>query len=188
GLKDHPVLFKTNGSFQFRFEFFNSYFKSVAIFNILSSNSRFQITERVINTLCEDCIFNSVLFKFLVVRLSKDSVDFERILSHAEETIKKIKGEESNNLKNRNKKAISNILLIILKLDKRNLLPNSQILFRLFGNPQYSKFVIENFYFIDVPIESDVILDFSGMFFTHSQIDNYASFFKCIFDENTFFE
>lgn len=191
GLKDHPILIKTNGDYQFRFDFFNTYFKSIGVFNILSSESQFSITERLINVLSYECNFNSVLFKSLVTKMSKPSIEFESMILFLKTAIKKIKEfqfNEDSNFKYRIKKAISNILLVSIKSSRSQKITTSYLINEFFGTSISGKVFVSDFYFIDVPSTADIVLDFQGTIFTNVDINNYSLFFKCNFDEGTFFD
>jgi hypothetical protein len=192
GLRDHPLLLKNNGDYLFRFDFFNTYFKALGIYNLLSSDSNIKVTDRLINILAFECNFNSVIYKNLLTRLSKEN-NFEKILNNSRILFQKILSFDTKE-KNYNisidtkKKSISNTLLALLKSTKKPLYSHSYIILELFSSEPNDKSLIKDFYFIDVPSIADVIFDFSNIIFSNSEIYNYSNFFKCTFNSDTFFD
>jgi hypothetical protein len=190
GLTDHPLLIKTNGHFRFKFDFFTVYFKSLFIINILTTKSDFKVSDRLVNVLCDECNYNSVLFKLVISKISKPDQDFKLILHTVREIITKINTYSSGGSMSflTKQKAISNTLLLLLKAKKLNSFTNKYIIEEIFGEVNSGRTIVSQFYFIDVPNIADIILDFTEMIFTHSEITNYANFFKCTFNEDTFFD
>jgi hypothetical protein len=186
GLIDHPLLLKTNGNFVFRFEFFNTYFKSVAIFNLICTDIELKLTDRLVSILVQDCNFNSVISKTVILKAYNCQIPFKNCLTYSKIVITKlIYGNETGALQvARRKKAISNILVIILT-SKYKEITNEQIISNLFGNDTKE---IRNLYLIDIPHFAGIDFDFSGFYFSESEFINYTGFFNCKFDKNTFFD
>lgn len=186
GLKDHPLLLKTNGYYVFRFDFFNTYFKSIAIFNLLCTNSSFKLTEKIIDIFSYDCNFNSLISKTLINKANNSQISFDDCLQYSNDIIHQIIGFELKGAKGiRREKSISNILLVILASVKPKKYATSVILKSLFKN---EKGEICNFSFIDVPFESAITFEYSDLYFTKATIINYGNYFNCKFSSDTFFD
>jgi len=59
------------------------------------------------------------------------------------------------------------------------------VLVKLYGKNTEDK-ILSNFYLVDIPFSTDLILDFSDFIFTNSEIINFQDFFKCKFTKDTF--
>jgi hypothetical protein len=187
GLYDHPLISRTNAHYTFRFDFFNTYFKSVAIFNMLCSPNAPRLTERLINILAFECNFNSVISKILIGKAYKSTVSFMACLKYSKELIEnisKFSSDDNGANLNRKKRAISNMLVIILA-SKFPDYSNSFIIDYLFGDGERN---IDKFYLIDVPNYAGIDFDFRDRYFHNTEIVNYGSFFNCQFDKDTFFD
>ncbi|MEO6232432.1 MAG: SMEK domain-containing protein [Ferruginibacter sp.] len=186
GLSDHPLIVNKDDKFTFRLDFFSKYFKSLVIFNMIGRNQQAYISNQLINTIAFDCNFNSVISKTIVKKAKECKIYFGHCLSNTKELIKLIReyGNSHPSYYERSKKSISNLLLMVI-LSKPENYANEQIVIDLFGN---EKKEVENFYLIDIPFFANIIFDFSGFYFSKSEIINYGSFFKCKFDSDTFFD
>ena len=187
GLIDHPLLLKTNGDYVFRFEFFNTHFKSIAIFNLLCTDIELKLTDRLISILVQDCNFNSVISKTLVQKAYNCKIPFLKCLKYSKIVITRIiEGATSDNLQDvyRRKKAISNILLVIFA-SKHETFSNEEIISKLFGENGKD---INHLCLIDIPHFAHIEFDFSGFYFSNCDFINYNSFFNCKFDKDTFFD
>jgi hypothetical protein len=188
GLKDHPLLI-SNGRFTFRFEFLNNYFKSIAIFNLLFTDSPFELTDRIVDTLAYDCNFNSLISTTIIAKALKCQMYLKDCLPYVKKAIVSINGLATNDnreLINRRNKCVTNIVVIILKSQKKNSLYKPETIIRyLFEEPDS---LIKSFYFFDVPSEAGIVFDFSDLFFSNCQINGYSDFFHCTFNDETFFD
>lgn len=187
GLIDHPLILKHEDTYVFRYDFFGMYFKAVSIFNMLATDIPIHFTERLINILAYHCNFNSVISNSIISKAKACQISFRVCLDNAKNVIQKIldfNNDEKNGPSLKKKKAISNILVIVFT-SKHETVSNEYIINDLFG--QHKK-EVNNFYWIDVPAYAGIQFDFSGFYFSNSEINNYGSFFNCKFDKNTFFD
>ena len=187
GLYDHPLILKENNHHVFRFDFFNMYFKSIAIFNMLARNTNIRLTDRLINILSTDCNYNSVISNFIISKAKDCEIPFTDCLRNSKEIIQKIlkfNDDKSTVWSNTRKKAVSNILTLVLA-SRHTDFSNEYILNNLFGN---EKKEINNLYLIDMPEFAGIEFDLSGFYFSNSEINNYGSFFQCKFDNETYFD
>ncbi|ESU28678.1 hypothetical protein FLJC2902T_12690 [Flavobacterium limnosediminis JC2902] len=194
-LRDNPFFcLDKNGSYVFRFDFYNSAFKYNAIYSKIVDESGYSLSDSLINTLSNEFKFNSIIFRGLKNKIKDSDKGFEFYLDR----IKKIVLEIENYKANENnygtiflkKLAISNLVVFLISISD-NKFSNSKILKYLFEDTEQSRdelAVINGFYFIDVPIISKITFDFSNMYFINCHIDNYPQFLDCSFLDTTFFD
>lgn len=187
GLIDHPLLFKTEDYFTFRFDFFNTYFKAVGIFNIFFIHNDFNLSERIINTIAFECNINSVISKSIISKINKSKLDFTTIVNSIKILFETILNFESTNLNllHRKHKCISNIFLIINKACSSKKSTPNELILKLFLSNNGE---INNFYLVDVPESTGTVFDFSEFYFVNSKINNYFDFFYCKFSNDTYFD
>ncbi len=181
GLKDHPFLIKKDDKFYLRFDFLNSYFKSLGILTLIKYPKN--IKDSVLILLAKDCGFNSHITKYLIQKI-KDNlsgylISFRRLIDEIQ--LREISDEIKQ-------KSISNLFQIIQQA-YQNKTPaiNKFIIQKLFAENSDEK-SIDKLYLIDIQDSSKLIIDFSELFVKNSIIKNYPSFFNCIFSHDTLFD
>ncbi len=178
GLKDHPFLIKHEDEYIFRFDFLNSYFKSLRIIKLLSDQNYSKIEDSLLKLLSNDCKYNSYVTKYLLKK--KETLNVQNI----KRLLDVLKLQEFNGLK---QQAVSNLFLIYLKTIELKPLILRQALIELFQDKKV-KLIITDFYLYDIPTNRGFIFDFSGLIFKNTSINKFPDFFRCIFDEDTFFD
>jgi len=191
GLIDHPFLEKVEEDhYEFRFDFLINIFKSITIFNVIAIGDNFNLTptEDLINTLAQDCNYNSLVYRAVLEKAKKCNIVFDVGLEYSRKAIKIIsKHIRNNEMSELEKKAISNIFLLIIKSKIPDYWSELSILNYLFGDENKGE-EISNFYLFDIPTEAKFYLDFNGCYFTSSEINNFPDFLHCAFDKETYFD
>ncbi|RZL34867.1 MAG: hypothetical protein EOP00_30820, partial [Pedobacter sp.] len=188
GLHDHPLLIKINGDHTFRFDFFKTYFKALTIYNLINSNEGFILSTRLVSTLCDECNYNSVISKTLIQKIQLGKFNYSELLKNIRILIGQIIAlnvEPGAKIGHEKKKAISNLLLIIIKANNDELIDNRSLLLEIFGD-RFNQ--LQNFYFIDVPFDSGITLDLNDLYFSASEVSNFPNFFNCSFNDDTLFD
>ncbi|OFX61373.1 MAG: hypothetical protein A2046_15185 [Bacteroidetes bacterium GWA2_30_7] len=181
GLRDHPFLILKENKYHLRFDFLNSYFKSLAIFKLIKQNAK--IKEHVFKLLANDCNYNSQITKYLIQKIKINPDEYVELFK---QLIEKIHQEDYP--QEEKQKAICNLFLILQQSYKDNTPEtNKNILKQLFSDKTDNS-IIDKFYLIDVTETSKLIIDFSNLFFRDIVIKNYHAFFNCIFNQDTLFD
>jgi hypothetical protein len=178
GLKDHPFLIKIDGSYHFRFDFLNAFFKSIKIKSILSNPTIDGINE-FIDLFSELLDYNSQISTNLLPQI-KD--ELENFIIKAKILISHIKNLSI--ITSKKEKAISNIFILLCQccnddISIKKMMTN--IFLDDFGH-------INNFYLLNLNKSMVLKLDFNDLFFSNSIIDDYDSFLICDFNDETFFD
>lgn len=182
--KSHPFL-KFDDNVLFKYDFLSDLFKSIYIntfFNFESSN--FKITKYFMDIINENCWFGSALNNDIVNRVQHWNDDDVLLIS---DIINQL--ENSDNEKGSvKKKTIANILNLCLSINHKfkpnNVDSNTELLVNLFGKGQNK---LENIHLININSDQNVRFNFANLEIHNSTIDNYSSFWKCNFNENTRF-
>jgi len=182
GLYDHPFLYKINGHFEFRFAFLESHFKAVTIFNIFDYTGEIPFDEKLIELFSEDLNYDSYVFKAVSKKMRRARKPFAFYLESCKELLTKIHDSDYP-IEEYKQRATSNLALLFLEF-KNTKMRQKDVLIKLFSVGD----AIHNFSLIDVPDKIKLTLDFSGLWFSETKIDNFKNFFLCTFSENTFFD
>jgi hypothetical protein len=190
GLQDHPLIVNTgeNDSHKFRFDFFKTNFKALGILNLLNAQIDLPISKTFINTIAFECNFNSVISKIIIDKLSTVKVNMESLIANAKIIISKaieISKQENGQIGSVQKKFVSNIFLLILKVAEQKGLDNNEIITSLFGDANQH---IQNFYFMDIPQDSGIVLNLSNLYLSNSEINNFPNFFHSEANGDTYFD
>jgi len=175
-IMDHPLLKKTtDGECKFKYDFLEKYFIALGLLKALLNKEKFDSDLRF--NLAMEINQNSIVYNILKDRLSKieyKSIIIETIKSFVEppEANAKIDGD-----------AISSLFIFLLSFGNNSPKSNTNFLKEVF---EVDTNKIDNFYLIS-PNHTSLIFDFSNIEFFNSVIDDYSNFFRCTFNENTFF-
>jgi len=178
GLKDHPFIAKLENEYVFRFDFLNSYFKSLKLIISLKDVNKNEIQPSIIKLLSNECKHNSHIAKYLLKKQNILNVQNTKRL------LNKLNEQEKNSMV---KRAISNLFLIYLNTIKKEPITLRSSLIELFHDDA-DQCIISNLFLVDIPIDQGFIFDLSGLIFRNTTIENYPDFFRCSFDKDTFFD
>lgn len=190
GLQDHPLIVNSgdNNIHKFRFDFFKTNFKALGILNLLNSQIDLPVSQTFVNTIAFECNFNSVTSKIIIDKLITMKVDIEKLVINAKDIISKaiqISKQENGQIGQVQKKFVSNIFLLILKVAEQNRLDSKDIIMGLFGDSNHQ---IQNFYLIDIPQDSGIVLNLSDLYISNSEINNFQNFFYSQANADTYFD
>lgn len=185
GLKDHPLLINKE-TYRFRFDFFNPFFKSVFLFNMIYSNINAKRTKRFIEVIAKECNYNSVIAKTIINKIVLKK-NMELLLVSTRTLIEEITNDIHTGLYDSTlgMQSISNLFTIILRAANQLNIKGRDILVKLF---EIENNCIKNFYWRDIPYESSVELDLSGLYFENANIFNVPGILNCQFDDTTYFD
>ncbi|NQX84772.1 MAG: SMEK domain-containing protein [Flavobacteriaceae bacterium] len=187
-LKDHPFLKENDGVYSFLYRFLETEFSIIGLFNLLKKQGFTSYNDYFIDVFAYECSYNSIISKGLMKKIKLDSFFTDKnIIPIIADAIRTILLRKEININQ--KKAVSNLFLLLYeyfyKKSDIRLLTNTLIK-NIFShnNNQY----ISNFFLYDIPDSLNMILDLRGLYFSCSEINNYANFVFCDFDEITSFE
>lgn len=195
-LRDNPFFgLDKNSNYIFRFDFYNSLFKYNAIYIEIILDESFFISDAFINMLSNDFKYNSLIFNGLRNKLKTTNSDVYFYREKIKKVILEINNykKEDKNQGNifQKKMAISNLIVFLLAINKEKV-TNAEIIKFLFSDDEEENktniITIKDFYFIDVLTTSQLLIDFTDMYFKNCHIENYHNFLNCTFAESTFFD
>lgn len=194
-LRDNPFFHLDNDKYRFRFDFYNSVFKSNAIFAKILFEESFELTDSFISIISEELNYNSIVFEGVKNKFKDSGLTDKDLIQKVKNLIFKIIGKDNNVLDGSgysyNKKlAISNLILLLTTVKTSNY-NVTEIICLLFADENFNRkdlIAINNLYLIDIPAITNFKVDFSKMYLTNSAIENYSNFLECTFDEDTFFD
>lgn len=181
--KAHPLLERTSGSFRFRYDFNETYFKVIHLSSILDNKS-FEIKEvdKTLISMLSRCSFNAEFTKDVCKRLNYENMQMNAI-DIKEKLISKLRNDSTTQVK----KAIGGLFNICLKtthLRKSNSKEqNTKLLDDLFGVKR-----IEHLYINALPETEKIFFSFKDKQLFYSEIIDYAFLWECDFNEGSFFD
>lgn len=186
--KGHPLLLADKDKITFRYDFFNDYFRSLAIVNFLRSNDYHHITEEVYGAMEDIIRYKGTLVMDMLNRLI--------LLMNGEKEL-----IEDISLKLNDFNEFQNTNVILQRFNNENF--NSMVFTLLLSSPVYNNEhsrtelmcniygngnEISNLSIIDLYSDSHkVTFDFSDKLFRNCYFDGYADFTKCKFNSKTYF-
>lgn len=192
-IKDNPFfVIDRNNKYNFRFDFYNSFFKLCAVYSKLFIPKSFYLSNSFLEVLTSDFKHNSFIFKSLKNKISANNIPFDIILEKIKNLIDSIKLFNKNEtdfgfiyLK---KCSISNLLLFILSLseNKMNYIDILKFIFQD-KNQNNDYIVINELSLIDIPFGNGFVFDFSDIYFTNCYIENYPDLINSKFSDDTYF-
>lgn len=188
-LKSHPIITLTDRNIEFKYDFFELYFKALFISDLISLESDKAINEQVISILLKEGRFGSSLFHEVTKRNAKswNEDNILKIVSLMEDAqqinIPSIK--DASGLKHQVKSSFFALALTINQSRHNNQTKsNTDLLKEMFGTNQVVKELsLVNF----IILEGNIKFDFSGLVFKDCYFDSYESFWECKFDFSTRF-
>lgn len=194
-LRDNPFFCLENSNYYFRFDFYNLIFKYDALFSKIFYPESFELTDSLITVISKDLRYNSLLFEGLKNKFSDCSFNFDQLLLQVKLLIIEIErhGDFKSNSGYHFIKhlAISNLVVFLSENRDKNY-TTTDIICKLFSGDEIDRqdeiIPINNLYLIDIPGVINFKIDFSGMFFTDTIIENFTNFFECNFSQDTFFD
>jgi len=183
--KAHPLLQIEDNVLSFRYDFFESYLKSIYLGELLNENVT--LNSNLISIIAENVVYNSIFSKDVCERLNEFNEEKRlHFLSLIEE---KNNPKNTEVLKKKKKKAISGIFIIALQKthqEKHNSKEiNTKVLTDLFKERKSIKNL--SIYRLTSSDNEKIIFDFSDLEFFDCYFSNYDYFWECTFNENTRF-
>ena len=185
GIFDHPLLLKKDNSLVFRYDFLRDYLKAMAILKTLGSDKA--PSKRMIKVLATEFEIKSLVVKYLIPKLSKDSDHQTKAFSSL--IFRILMRQDIDYL---TEKAISNLIIMRLFLNgnsnlhhEKQVKLNTETLKSLVNNEHG---IINYLYLIDIPSNFNIVFNFSNLLFSKAKIINYKGFLDCKFSRNTFFD
>lgn len=192
-IKDNPFfVIDRNNKYNFRFDFYNSFFKLCAIYSKLFIPDTFYLSNSFLEVLTSDFKHNSFIFKSLKNKIYSNNIELNIVLEKVKILIDSIKNFNQNEndfgFKYLKKCSISNLLLFILSISK-NKMNNIEIIKFIFQDTNQNSdiIVINELNLIDIPYDGGFIFDFSDIYFTNCYIENYPDLINSKFSEDTYF-
>ena len=181
--KSHPFILVNKKTVQFRYDFFADYFKSVYISRHLMLEGQYEeISTDFLEILSENCWYGSGMISDIKNRIMTwTEGDILKCSDLANQILKcglpeKIKGKSLANL--------FNICLAInFKFKSNSIEQNTILLKALFCKNKNEIFGLH----ISNMHGENLRFDFSDLIMRNCFIDNYQAYWKCTFNDNTFF-
>ncbi len=183
--KSHPFLQNIGTKTWFKYDFFAEIFKSIYMASFFNySDIDREITDSFLDTIDENCLFESSLNSEIVNRIKSWTDDDILLVS---DIIDQVSNKGGLKLKKK-KSVVANIFNISLsinhKIKTNDTNSNTKLLRAIF---EKSKFEIKNLSIMNLVSNRKIRFDFSNLMIEKAVIDNYNSFYECTFDENTKF-
>lgn len=182
----HPLLkySKHSARTQFRYDFFNEYFKNIGLAIFLNNENFIDLTENMTEILVQHISYDGSLMKDLEKRLS--NIDFEELKLKIftfikEELYEKTKIEKS--LLNRVNSSLFTLLLVLGKFSDREL--RTELLKEIYEEEnKIKKLCLINLHTLTA---NKILFDFKDLYFEDCYFENFENFTECSFNEKTFF-
>lgn len=190
-LKGHPLLHHNQGKLNFRYDFFNEYFKGLSIYNYFLTQDSQLLNEKLIeligsyvrhgnqlcNTLCKKLEYSEEIVFFIMETIERLHV----LIESAEPS------EKTNYLSAISSSFILNIALLMESGDvKYDISSATELLVTIFGKPsdEISGLVLMN---VIAGESKKLTFDLKSKTIRNSHFERYDYFWDCSFDEITHF-
>ncbi len=181
--KDHPLLIKDHNLLSFRYDFFITHFKCIALYNFLKNKEISSMDSSISELFIQYIDFDNEFTKNLKFRLGngfseKMKEDFY-FLTNGEYKLNAVDVEKIIEVKS---SLFTLVLSFFNNLDRES---RTEMLKEIYLNDDY----IENLNIINLHSKNkNLIFDFSDLKFNNCIFENYENFSECIFNENTIFK
>ncbi len=185
--KSHPFILTSQKSIRFRYDFFSDYFKSIYISRYIRLESEFEkISDDFLKIISENCWYGSGMVTDIKNRISNWS---ENEILKCSDLLSQINHNTQINasIKRKSISGLFNICIgLNIKAKSNNIEQNTILLTALFSQ---SPKELNGLHIINMhSSEESIKFNFSNLTVKDSFIDNYQSFWACLFNENTVFE
>jgi hypothetical protein len=186
--KGHPLLQDTDTNFKFKYDFFIDYFNTLFVSSFLKIESTHErATSEFVHILAESCWYGSEMIEDIRNRILVWS---DEDMLKISELIQQILIDENFTVAIK-RKAVSGLFAIAIainhKFKSNTIEKNTEILKLLFENPSHKNEIvglnIVNFF----SRNDNVKFDFSDLTVKDCYINTFESFWRCSFNNNTYF-
>lgn len=183
----HPLLKESDGVLSFRYDFFEEYFKELAL-SIFFESEEVKISnldDYLIEILKNYINFDNDFVSIVKNRIT-DTEKFKDDLFLLLVDLINIKQRDSSDIIFNNKKIlISSFFILLILNNEPNKETRTNLLKEIFMKGEY----IENLSLINLhSTNKKISFDFKGVKFNNCHFENFENFLECDFDDKTFFK
>ena len=192
--KAHPLICFNNGLISFKYDFFDTLFKNIAVSRKLKETNFDDMDNKISQVISQLIAYENDFAQNVKKRLINYSKDEEKLFAKIEERffLWIQKWDKQNPMEDNCRKISSSIFsLLIMMLCNNNVEDRTSLLKKLYGQKENGKDVVKNLHLINIHSPNNqerLSFDFSGIIFEDCSFENYEHFIKNKFNEKTLFK
>lgn len=192
--KAHPLIHFDNGVISFKYDFFDTLFKNIAVSRKLKETNFDDIDNKISQIVSQFITYENDFAQDVERRLIHYSKDEEQLFAQIEERffLWIQQWNKQNPMSDSSKKMSSSIFtLLVMILCQNNIEDRTLLLKKIYAQKENGQDVIRNLHLINIHSinnQERLSFDFSDIIFEDCSFENYEHFIKNKFNEKTFFK